>query len=73
MTMLAEDTVVSEACQINDLDLYCIVHSLGGVVSEACQINDLDLDSRQAFDKMEVSEACQINDLDLAHTPSVSS
>ena len=34
---------VSEACQINDLDLIRAMPDDGRCVSEACQINDLDL------------------------------
>ena len=34
---------VSEACQINDLDLAAAVAHADRLVSEACQINDLDL------------------------------
>ena len=34
--------VVSEACQINDLDHCCPLVDGGVSVSEACQINDLD-------------------------------
>ena len=42
MKKLLRKNLVSEACQINDLD-----HAIGGsgleqLVSEACQINDLD-------------------------------
>ena len=56
--------IVSEACQINDLD-----HGVQGVadrldVSEACQINDLDHCRRFCRRPRPVSEACQINDLD---------
>ena len=34
--------MVSEACQINDLDHFDIAFILVAHVSEACQINDLD-------------------------------
>ena len=39
---------VSEACQINDLDLAALFDDMEAGVSEACQINDLDLSSRFA-------------------------
>ena len=34
--------LVSEACQINDLDHDCVAKDEDDAVSEACQINDLD-------------------------------
>ena len=34
--------VVSDACQINDLDHFLFCGGGGVVVSDACQINDLD-------------------------------
>ena len=56
--------LVSEACQINDLDHDDEVCAVTYTVSEACQINDLDhvLTTEDFF--FCVSEACQINDLD---------
>ena len=56
---------VSEACQINDLDLLVEDVARAVNVSEACQINDLDLKQGVPPPLTVVSEACQINDLDL--------
>ena len=59
--------MVSEACQINDLDHGETSRNGVGIVSEACQINDLDHFVDFIHGVPFVSEACQINDLD--HTP----
>ena len=56
--------MVSEACQINDLDHDVVDVLHHGGVSEACQINDLDHPACRASWTPTVSEACQINDLD---------
>ena len=56
--------MVSEACQINDLDHDVVCLTLTSGVSEACQINDLDHSKLPDNLIEEVSEACQINDLD---------
>ena len=64
MILLCTWATVSEACQINDLDLEDVVNLLPLEVSEACQINDLDLDIVRGHHADNVSEACQINDLD---------
>ena len=58
--------MVSEACQINDLDHRFGVLVVEAVVSEACQINDLDHHAADRWTDLTVSEACQINDLDHA-------
>ena len=57
-------SMVSEACQINDLDHLTVNHSNNQSVSEACQINDLDHGHIGVANEHQVSEACQINDLD---------
>ena len=56
--------MVSDTCQINDLD-----HSSSGQrwtvsVSDTCQINDLDHRLRLPPRQPAVSDTCQINDLD---------
>ena len=56
--------MVSEACQINDLDHPRTPRRRGKPVSEACQINDLDHGDPVELSRGVVSEACQINDLD---------
>ena len=56
--------IVSEACQINDLDHITVRGSQVDRVSEACQINDLDHRYTNEIYSQRVSEACQINDLD---------
>ena len=56
--------LVSEACQINDLDHRSASTTPGRRVSEACQINDLDHQFGNGAWVETVSEACQINDLD---------
>ena len=37
-----EETDVSDACQINDLDHRTVLNDIAKGVSDACQINDLD-------------------------------
>ena len=56
--------IVSDACQINDLDHPCGGHRIEDLVSDACQINDLDHPSSVFTTSSSVSDACQINDLD---------
>ena len=56
--------IVSEACQINDLDHRARPANNFTHVSEACQINDLDHARSNWLRLRLVSEACQINDLD---------
>ena len=59
--------IVSEACQINDLDHVHVEDFDTNRVSEACQINDLDHLYWPRRTSSTVSEACQINDLDHCH------
>ena len=62
--MPRELVMVSEACQINDLDHSIRHFTASHRVSEACQINDLDHNDYYYQQIYDVSEACQINDLD---------
>ena len=63
MTMTATD-VVSDACQIKDLDHHSPSNRTRYGVSDACQIKDLDHGLADEVDERVVSNACQIKDLD---------
>ena len=56
--------VVSDACQIKDLDHERFHPESEERVSDACQIKDLDHPFRHRRISKVVSDACQIKDLD---------
>ena len=56
--------VVSDACQIKDLDHSMFVDYRVDDVSDACQIKDLDHCDVTCATWFGVSDACQIKDLD---------
>ena len=55
--------IVSDACQINDLNAHRNSQRSRDTVSDACQINDLNAISAEDIVMNSVSDACQINDL----------
>ena len=59
--------MVSDACQIKDLDHRRGIAIIDIGVSDACQIKDLDHFGRRLQVLNKVSDACQIKDLD--HQP----
>ena len=62
--MKVASVLVSDACQINDLDHLSPGARYVPSVSDACQINDLDHVHAHDSVGRGVSDACQINDLD---------